>query len=65
MPDAVAVGCGNERSMREGTFALLAFLGEDVTLVSVLAHYFSCTRYFESFLGAGVCLDFWHLMNVL
>lgn len=41
--------------MGEGAFALFAFLGKDMTLESVLANYFSCARYFESLLGAGVC----------
>ena len=50
--------------MREGAFALLAFLGEDMTLESVLAFYFSCAGYFESFFGAGVCFYFWHIAMI-
>ena len=41
-------------------FSLLAFLGQDVAMISMLPLDSAGARQFETFLSAGLCLHFWH-----
>jgi hypothetical protein len=49
--------------LAEGTLALVAFFGKNVTFESFLKGNFSCSGYLEALLSAGVCFNFRHKNN--
>jgi hypothetical protein len=44
----------------EVAFSLLALLGQDVAMISMLSLQLAATRYLETLLGSGLCLHFRH-----
>ena len=50
----------NDCSVVEVTFSLLALLGQDVAMISMLSLQLAATRYLETLLGSGLSLHFWH-----
>lgn len=60
----VHIGFGNNAVFGQGPFPFLGFLGEDVSLERLLVRDFTRARYFETFLGTGVCFNLWHVACV-
>ena len=50
----------NDCSVVEVAFSLLALLGQDVAMISMLSLQLAATRYLETLLGSGLCLHFRH-----
>ena len=51
--------------MTQIAFSLLALLGQDVTMVSVLPLQMAAAGYLETLLGSGLGLHFWHFTVIL
>ena len=49
----------------EITFSLLALLGQDVAMISMLSLQLAATRYLETLLGSGLSLHFRHFTIIL
>ena len=60
MFDDLLVRSLNDGGVIQVAFSLLALLGQDVAMISMLPLDSAGTRQFETFLGAGLCLHFWH-----
>jgi hypothetical protein len=52
----------NNARFVHGTFTLLGFLGQDVTLERLLVRDLSGAGNFKPFLGTGVGLNLWHFI---
>ena len=50
----------NDGGVVEVAFSLLALLGQDVTMISMLSLQLAATRYLETLLGSGLSLHFRH-----
>lgn len=59
------IGLLNDGGVTEVTLSLLALLGQDVAMISMLSLQFAATRYLEALLGSGLSLHFWHFTNNL
>ena len=55
----------NESAVIKITFSLLALLGQDVAMISVLPLQMAATGYLETLLGSGLGLHFWHFTKIL
>ena len=55
----------NDCSVVEITFSLLALLGQDVAMISMLSLQLAATRYLETLLGSGLSLHFRHFTIIL
>ena len=54
------VGAVHEGAVIEITFSLLALLGQDVAMISVLSLQMAAAGYLETLLGSGLGLHFRH-----
>ncbi|MFT6211757.1 MAG: hypothetical protein ACJATE_002401 [Bacteroidia bacterium] len=55
-----SISIAYQTSFRKISLLLSGFFSENVTLERVLPLDFSRARYFETFLGTGICLNLWH-----
>ena len=60
MFDDFLINAVNEGGVVKVTFSLLAFLGQDVAMISVLPLQMAAAGYLETLLGSGLGLHFWH-----
>ena len=60
MFDNSLVSLLNDGGVVEVAFSLLALLGQDVAMISMLSLQLAATRYLETLLGSGLCLHFRH-----
>ena len=65
MFDDFLINAVNESGVVKIAFSLLAFLGQDVAMISMLPLDSAGARQFKTFLSAGLGLHFWHFTDLL
>ena len=60
MFDDFLINAVDESGVVKIAFSLLAFLGQDVAMISMLPLQMAAAGYLETLLGSGLGLHFWH-----
>ena len=60
MFDDFLISTVDESGVVKVAFSLLALLGQDVTMISMLPLQMAAAGYLETLLGSGLGLHFWH-----